>query len=271
MDSIEQGYFEVHNPYNRSIARVPAAAAQVHSIVFWSKDFGPFIADDYGRRLRRLGYHLFFNFTINSPHTVLEPRLPPLAQRLTQLARLCDRFGPESVQWRFDPICFFQNPSGGMENNLDQFSGIAAQAASLGIRRCITSFVDRYRKVIRRVKAFSDLEMVELPMERKIAVIDRLAGCLAGIRMALRLCCEKEVLAALPPDHAVRGAACIPARHLARLYGDDVSLSLDRGQRRAAGCGCGVSRDIGSYHLHPCRHNCLYCYANPAADRSGRG
>jgi DNA repair photolyase len=32
---------------------------------------------------------------------------------------------------------------------------------------------------------------------------------------------------------------------------------------------CGASKDIGSYNLHPCRHNCLFCYANPACDSSG--
>jgi DNA repair photolyase len=25
---------------------------------------------------------------------------------------------------------------------------------------------------------------------------------------------------------------------------------------------------VGSYALHPCHHNCLFCYANPACDRS---
>jgi DNA repair photolyase len=47
------------------------------------------------------------------------------------------------------------------------------------------------------------------------------------------------------------------------LYGGRISLRRDPGQRRRAGCGCRVSVDIGSYGRHPCRHGCLYCYANP--------
>ncbi|MEE9497365.1 MAG: DUF1848 family protein [Desulfobacterales bacterium] len=30
-------------------------------------------------------------------------------------------------------------------------------------------------------------------------------------------------------------------------------------------CGCKISVDIGSYHHHPCYHNCLFCYANPTS------
>ena len=48
--------------------------------------------------------------------------------------------------------------------------------------------------------------------------------------------------------------------------GNGVAVAKDSGQRRAAGCTCGVSKDIGSYNLHPCSHNCLFCYANPTCD-----
>ena len=65
MRQIVKGTFEVVNPYNRHISRVKAAAADVDTIVFWSKNFGPFLKGRYGEKLIDLGYHLFFNFTIN--------------------------------------------------------------------------------------------------------------------------------------------------------------------------------------------------------------
>lgn len=262
MAQIEQGFFEVENPYNRRRSIIPAGIDAVDAIVFWSKDFGRFLDQGYGQQLARRGYHLFFNFTINSPHPILEPGMISLDQRLAQLRRLCRSFGPQSVQWRFDPVCHFTTPSGGVSDNLDQFATIAAEAASLGIRRCITSFVDLYRKVKRRMAAQSQLTLVDPEMNHKVAIITRMARILSGTKIALYLCCEKEVLAALPTGLGIKGAACIPARYLMDLFGLDITPRRDSGQRRAAGCGCNISKDIGSYRLHPCRHNCLYCYAN---------
>ncbi|MCK4620475.1 MAG: DUF1848 family protein, partial [Desulfobacterales bacterium] len=50
-----------------------------------------------------------------------------------------------------------------------------------------------------------------------------------------------------------------------KLFGGSLSLNKDSGQRIKNGCGCKVSADVGSYSLHPCYHNCLFCYANPAS------
>lgn len=268
MAALDQGHFDVINPYNRLISRVAAGPDQVHTIVFWSKNFAPFISHDYGRLLENRGYPLFFNFTINSSHPLLEPAVPALKTRIEQLARLCDRHGPECIQWRFDPICYFKDRNGRIDTNLDQFKTIAQHAAKLGIKVCITSFVDLYRKVQHRLKQKATPALFDPPMEAKIAQIKKMAGTLARLKMQLHLCCEKEVLAALPEQTPVQAAACIPNRRLTALYGPGISLNKDRGQRTAAGCQCGTSKDIGSYSLHPCLHNCLFCYANPQQDQT---
>jgi hypothetical protein len=266
MAGIDAGYFEVQNPYNRRTVRVPAALSQVHSIVFWSKNFGPFLDHGYAKALAQRGYRLFFNFTINSAHSVLEPMLPPLTLRLDQLARLVDAFGPDCIQWRFDPICFFMKRSGRMGDNLDQFEIIARSAAQLGLRICVTSFVDLYRKVRRRAEEQCDLQLIDPPMPRKVATIARFADHLSSLGMQLQMCCEKDLLGALPPGLSVTASSCIPNNRLTDLYGPGISLARDSGQRKAAGCTCGLSKDIGSYNLHPCYHNCLFCYANPIRD-----
>ncbi len=268
MSSIGQGYFDVVNPYNQRTYQVPAAPERVHAIVFWSKNFGPFLNHGHGQTLTRLGYRLFFNFTINSPHQLLEPTVPPLQERLDQLALLVDAHGPDSIHWRLDPICFFEDGSGRTKDNLDQFHTIADRAAALGVKICITSFVDLYSKVLRRMKKFSNLQLFDPPMDKKVSLILEISRYLAGLTMQLHLCCEKKVLAALPPDTTVQSASCVPSHRLVALYGPGISLRRDSGQRIAAGCGCGLSKDIGSYSLHPCHHNCLFCYANPAMDRT---
>jgi hypothetical protein len=266
MAGIDAGHFEVRNPYNGQTKSVPVSPQLVHSIVFWSKNFGPFLDQGYADALMQRGYRLFFNFTINSTQPVLEPSLPPLNERLAQLTRLVDIFGPGCVQWRFDPICFFRERSGQIGNNLDEFGIIARNASHLGLKTCITSFVDLYRKVLRRVKEHHDIELIDPPMSQKVETIAELADQLARLGMRVRLCSEKDLLALLPPHLEVTASACIPNDHLISLYGPGISLGQDGGQRKAAGCMCGVSQDIGSYSLHPCRHNCLFCYANPACD-----
>ena len=43
MQGIEKGFFDVVNPYNRKTSRVDARPRRIHSIVFWSKNFGPLL------------------------------------------------------------------------------------------------------------------------------------------------------------------------------------------------------------------------------------
>lgn len=263
MAGIERGVFEVVNPFNRRVRRVAAAVDRVHSIVFWSKDFGPFIRGGYGERLEDAGYHLFFNFTVNSEVPALEPRVPPLSRRLEQLEILCRRYDPRAVAWRFDPICFFRISGGAVADNTEDFERIARRAADCGVRRCITSFVDDYAKVRRRADRLPGFAFVQPDTGRKHALLQHMQGVCAALRMKLETCCEKTLLDTLSPGSGIRPSACIPAALIMEIYGGRLSLKRDAGQRVKQGCGCRESIDIGSYDLHPCYHNCLFCYANP--------
>ncbi|MCU0590532.1 MAG: DUF1848 domain-containing protein [Desulfobacterales bacterium] len=265
MECIAKGEFEVVNPYNRTVKRIPATAPPVHTIVFWSKNFGPFLAAGWGDRLRQLGYHLYFQFTINSDDPVLEPNLPGLGQRLEQLQRMCDRFGPQVVSWRLDPICHYRWNDASVRDNLADVERIAAAAAAAGIRRCTTSFMDVYAKVARRAARHPGFQFVESDRSQRVKILLDLELVLSALDIALFTCCENETLAALPDHSKIAAAACIPNDLLMRLYGGHLSLGHDSGQRRAAGCGCRISSDIGSYDRHRCRHGCLYCYANPGS------
>jgi hypothetical protein len=263
MAGIAQGEFEVVNPYNRQVKRVPATAPPVHTIVFWSKNFGPFLDAGWGDHLQRMGYHLYFQFTINSEDRLLEPNLPGLPLRLEQLRRLCDRFGPQTVSWRLDPICHYRWNGSVLRDNLGDLEQIAEAAAAAGIRRCTTSFLDLYPKIARRAARHSGFQLIEPGLSRRVEILLDLERHLSALGIALFTCCETETLAALPVDAAIAPAACIPNDRLMRLYGGRLSLRPDPGQRRSAGCGCRLSTDIGSYDRHRCPHGCLYCYANP--------
>jgi len=265
MAQISKGFFEVVNPFNQRVSVVPATTRDVHSIVFWSKDFGAFIDKGHGRRLLQMGYQLFFNFTINSDSPDLEPRVPTLNERLGQLEQLSRQYGPDAVNWRFDPICLYNNGQGNRCDNLSQFSAIADKAAGWGISRCITSFMDHYPKIRRRLAARPGFEFIDPPLSEKVKIIIDMEARLAALDIQLSTCCEKDLILALPATSSVTHSSCIPNDLLMELYAGRLCLKKDTGQRVKAGCGCKVSVDIGAYRQQPCYHNCLFCYANPTS------
>ena len=264
MEVVTNGRIEVVNPYNGKTRQVAVTPERVHTLVFWSKNFGPFLTEGYGERLQAMGYHLFFNFTLNSSSSLLEPGVPDLDRRLEQLEQLVARFGADSVQWRFDPICHFTLAPGKVESNLGDFGTIAGRAAKLGLKTCTTSFMDAYRKIDRRVG--NQLTFVEVPVAERVTLLMQMERILSLAGVQLFLCCETALLQDLPPSSCIGAGACIDGKRIMAVHGGRVSTRQDAGQRKSAGCRCTVSIDVGSYALHPCHHNCLFCYANPACD-----
>ncbi len=261
---IKIGYFETANPYNMAVRKIPASPLKVHTIIFWSKNFSVFLKEKFGEKLKKQGYNLFFNFTLNSESKILEPNIPPLEERINQLKEICLRFGSETVVWRFDPICFYKIENNKIKNNLNNFEYIAENVSKLKVKRCVTSFLDIYLKVKRRTEALQNFSFVEIPLQKKKEILIRMENYLFLKNISLFTCCEKDVLNIFPEVSRVKKNACVDADLLSNLYGKDLSFKKDAGQRVKAGCGCSISYDIGLYNMHPCFNNCLYCYANSA-------
>lgn len=268
MEQIKKGVFEVINPYNRRKSMVPATPDKVHTIVFWSKNYDQFIKGNFGKELKKAGYNLFFNFTINSVSPLLEPNVPSLEKRLNQLESLCGRFDAKSITWRFDPICFYTTKNGEFQNNLNDFNYIAERAFQCGITRCITSFMDDYPKIRKRTSSISGFSFFDPSLEEKKKIILNMERMLIEKNISLQTCCEKALLKSLPSGSGITKSSCIPNDLLVKIFGGGLSFKHDSGQRIKDGCGCMVSSDIGSYNLHPCYHNCLFCYANPVSEKS---
>lgn len=262
MDRIGIGIFELVNPYNRKVTRIPCNPQDVHSIVFWSKNFGPFIKGGFDRRLSDFGYRMFFQFTINPEHSILEPNVPSLRERIDQMAYLIRTFGAKSVVWRFDPICIGTGPQGQTFCTSDAFAEMAARMAVIGVRTCVFSFLDIYTKVARR-SAAKGVSFRDPGIDEKIAIASWMAAVATQAGIRLQTCCEAELLEHLPGDVPIAAASCIPAPLLVELYGEGCPVLPDKGQRRSQGCGCYLSQDVGSYEDHPCYHDCLFCYAHP--------
>ena len=274
MERIRLGFFEVKNPYTQTIKIVEVSKKTVHSIVFWSKNYDAFIRTGAGEKLKRLGFNLYFNFTINSESPLLEPGLLPLTQRLNQLKQLASLFGPENIAWRFDPICFYKMETDRSEkNNLSDFPLISEQASKLGIAKCVTSFMDMYPKIIKRLEFLSHkkettLIFIDPPLGKKIQVIQWMENHLLQLNMRLFLCCEKELFSHLGRDTQILENACIDGNILKMNFRGAPETKRDYGQRSKQGCKCTRSIDIGSYDEHPCFHNCLFCYAAPDIDNT---
>jgi DNA repair photolyase len=270
MKGIQQGEVLVVNPFNRVPRKVDLRPEAVHSMVFWSKNFAPFLTAKAHTRLKEMGYRLFFNFTINGENSVLEPNIPALDQRMSQAEALCRHFGPDTINWRFDPISFYQD-NGVPRNCLEDFETIARRLANLGISRCITSFYDPYKKVDQRLRRLAQaggphIRFTDPGADVRQRVIQRMAALLDTLGIRLFLCCESALFDAFPPIENVYASACIDGKHLKRLFGGNPVTAKDTGQRRDKGCQCTRSVDIGSYDLHPCHHNCLFCYARTGMD-----
>jgi hypothetical protein len=253
-----QGSFVVENPFNRAQRLVATHPQQVHSIVFWSKDYARLL--EHPAELA--SYRLYFNFTLNSESAVIEPRVAPLAMRLAQLAQLAGRYGADAITWRFDPIVCWEE-DGKRRNNLGQFERIKDAAAAAGVRRLVVSFMDRYAKAERRAGHVPGFRFYYPTLDEMVDTAIPLAKSARAAGLEVAACCEPQLLASLPPGLISR-SSCVDNALLSRLYGPGASLAGDRGQRKRAGCGCMASVDIGSYALQPCGHGCLYCYANPA-------
>jgi hypothetical protein len=149
---------------------------------------------------------------------------------------------------------------------LRDFDKIARYAAKCGITRCITSFLDFYAKVLRRGKRCGGIVFEDITMQQKATIVKKMGEELNPLGISLSSCCEKELVTEIADTTVLAPGSCIPNNLLMALYGGKLSLRADSGQRVKAGCGCKVSVDIGSYGWHPCYHNCLFCYANPACD-----
>lgn len=263
MEQMDSGVFENQNPYNGRVSRISATPDKVCGIVFWSKDFGPFISGTYGERLIQKGYRLFFNFTINSQDPLLEPAVPALSVRLEQLASLSRRFDKRCIHWRFDPICFYQFHGQERRHNLHDLLQIADAAGNSGIQTCITSFMDHYPKIHRRVRSIKGFSFLDPPEDQKIEILLKMETILESRRIRLLTCCEPELVRQLPPHSKIGKSSCISGHLLVEIFGERLTIRKDKGQRIQKGCGCQTSVDIGSYTRHPCYHNCLFCYANP--------
>ncbi len=250
MRRIQEGCAGVVAPYGGKRYLVSLAPQDVDCFVFWSKDFTPFVP--HLDTLDHLGYRFYFNYTLTALPALFETNVDKAAA-LKTLQYLGERYSPQHINWRFDPI-ILSNVTGA-DFYLDHFERLAAQLAGR-VERCYFSFVTEYEKVKRNLFPLltdQGIRLLQPHQEEKIALADRLAAIADRYGIRMYSCCGDYLLS--PWIHK---AHCVDGAIIERLFFPQGFEYKEKSTRKE--CGCTESVDIGTYDT--CPHGCLYCYAN---------
>lgn len=260
---------------------------EVRFVVFWSKNPRRLLELGVLDELERRGIDCYVQYTLNDyeDDRRLEPDVPPLSERVETMRRLSARLGVERVLWRFDPLVLTDTYD--VDALLRKTCALAERVCGY-TRRLTFSYVDveGYRRVARNLRNAGLYHEVASHPWTEALMLDYAGGLFKaneceGWGLRLMTCAEGRVELGsnvLEGDGAwrIESGRCVDAALIGRLvpdlyecssagnrrlfYQSTHSLKPAAGQRRALGCGCAGSTDIGRYAC--CPHGCGYCYAS---------
>lgn len=254
MNRVRQGSCYVPNPLNvKQVSQVHLNPVDVEAIVFWSKNPAPLLP--HLRELDKLGFHYYFQFTLNAYPLALEPNVPSIKERIATFKDLSRHVGPLRVAWRYDPIIVSNFTP--FEYHEERFSWIAGELRG-STQRVMVSLVDYYRKTNRRL---SQLEREEDCSFNRDVVSSRgiinLMGNIATVAkkndIEIFTCAEESDFSQV----GVQQGKCIDEGILNNIWSQKIVYKKDPTQRGA--CLCMLSKDIGINDT--CIHGCPYCYS----------
>lgn len=242
---LEEGFVETRNPFNpKQISKISLKPEAVECFVFWTKNPKPML-----NKLKKLSrYPFYFQFTLNGYGLTIEKNLPDTRELIDTFKALSEEIGEERVVWRYDPVLLSKEYN--LEFHKNNFKSLAE---SLGpyTKRCVFSFIDNYKKILKRVDGLgirepNNCEMLNLAKHFKEVAIKN--------GFDLKTCGEEIDLLSI----GIKKNSCIDDELIQSITGKELFLKKDTNQRGE--CLCVKSRDIGEYNS--CLHNCIYCYAN---------
>lgn len=254
MNRVRQGWCWVPNPLNiKQVSEISLKPMDVEAVVFWSKNPAPLLP--HLSELDKLGFHYYFQFTLNDYPRALEPNVPSIEDRVATFKDLSRLVGPLRVVWRYDPIIISNFTP--FEFHKDRFSWIAEELKG-ATRRVMVSIVDFYQKTNRRL---SQVEKEEgFSFERDIfsqtgftSFMKDLADTARNNQIDIFTCAEDKGYSqiGIPPGK------CIDNKLLSDIFSLNLVYKKDPSQRGS--CLCMVSKDIGINNT--CMHGCPYCYS----------
>ncbi len=269
MRDIRAGFRDVPHPFGGKTYRVDLRPEAVDIFVFWTRDPRPLIP--HLAELDERGYRYYFLFTLLDYPPQIEPKAPPLEERLQAFLDLSQRLGSGRVLWRYDPILITSISDFAYHRRVFSFLASRLESAT---KRVILSFYDDYRSTEVRLSALDGMGIrrfrreelfggiaAETPAEEKGEITGEPAALLRDIADEAKSRGIRPVSCAEPVSlspFGIEAAPCIDPQLIEEEFGLSVSRAKDRGQREE--CLCVKSRDIGSYGT--CPAGCLYCYAS---------
>lgn len=246
INRIREGFVMVRNPMNyHGVSRISLSPDLVDCIVFWSKNPAPLLPylDQIAEK-----YPFYFQFTLNAYGTDIEPNLPAICERFDTFRYISEKYGKESIIWRYDPVMLTEQYS--IDWHIRNFTYIADQLKGY-TNSCVFSFVDIYDKVKNNLKAENVVQLTQ----NEINIIAReFSGIAHANAITLKTCAEEVDL----DEYGIEHSCCVDPALISKLVRCDISAKKDINQRQI--CGCVESIDIGQYNT--CKHGCKYCYAN---------
>lgn len=240
---VKEGYVYTRNPYNpKLIHSYKLNPSVVDILVFCTKNPEPMM-----KRLDEINnFNQFWGITLTAYGKDIEPHVPNKHRIIECIKSLSKRFGPSSVEWRYDPI--FLSDKYTKEVHLRSFEHIACELSGF-IDTCVISFIDLYQKTIKNFPG-----VTEVKLEDQIELIQAFVRIGNKYNIRLKTCLENKVL----EEYGVDTSGCLTLSVLEKSINQ--SLMIPKQAQAREGCNCLLGNDIGAYNT--CGHGCVYCYAN---------
>jgi hypothetical protein len=225
---------------------------KVHSIVVWTKNPANLLKPGPLRASLSKYSQLYIHLTVTGlGNSVLEPKIPEWKEVVKMIPGILELVkSPDRITWRFDPIVRAET-GGCVITNFNLFHEIAEQMRKYGISTCRTSWVEPYKKVIRRMEKRGVKLIISSDNERQEQA-KKLEDDANKIGVNISYCSMENF-------HASR---CIDGKLLSGLHPGGLLCSIKKAKGQRKLCGCTESVDIGWYS-QKCLNGCLYCYAEP--------
>jgi hypothetical protein len=257
---LDAGWCEYQPAGPPRACRASLRPEDVRWFTFWTRWPRPFLPVLDAVLAR--GFPVIANLTITAlGGTPVEPGGPPPDRALAAAQALSERLPHRALTWRYDPI--FLSDRYDEAFHLDAFPRLCDALAGRA-DRVVVSFVTRYgRRVapdLGRWEAESGDTLAAPGLERRAALVSRLAALARDRDLPLSACCDPDVTRTLglPPS------ACNGADQAARAWPALVGLAPPPLRPGRPGCTCVTEVDVGTYDT--CTLGCRYSYGS--ADRT---
>ncbi len=141
MQRLKAGFALAVNPYRPAQSRrVELSREAVTAFVFWSKNPRPFLQPL--QYMEEKGYPFVLQISLTPYGSDLEPAINRKNEMTDLLRQLANRYGPERLVWRYDPIIL--NPVYDLPFHIQAFQRMADKLAG-AVSQCTISFFDAYR------------------------------------------------------------------------------------------------------------------------------